>query len=67
MVRVELSASEGVLGSPLLSTSPNNGSQPNTARIGSYLLQAVELAPYPATPGPISQSEYRLTLRVERI
>lgn len=65
VVKVELSASGRILGSPLLSTHPNNGSSPNSVRLDEYLLQVLELDPYPAT-GPLPQSEYRLTLRIER-
>ncbi len=65
VVKVELNAGGRALGSPLLSSHPNNGSSPNVIRLEGYVLQVIELDPYPVTPGSIPQSDYRLRLRIE--
>ncbi len=65
VVKVEVSANRQALGSPLLSTHPNNGSSPNAVSLEGYRLQALELDPYPVTWNSIPPSDYRLTLRIE--
>lgn len=66
VVRVQLTTRGRILGAPLLSTHPNNGSSPNAVRLEGYLLRVIQLDPYPVDSGSIPQAEYRLMLRVER-
>jgi hypothetical protein len=39
---------------------------PSSAKAFGFRISAIELAPYAIVPGTIPQSEYRLTLKVER-
>ena len=50
--------------SHLARKDPARSRSPNSVRLDEYLVQALEIGPAPIFPIP--QSEYRLTLRIER-